>query len=92
MHQRMNRRGFLKGAIWTGAVATVGGAFGKSVISGGNALKELGPIGTDWEFRRAKGLSGRKAAMYIDEKYDITDDVVKGLNKRYNKVEQKKEE
>lgn len=34
----------------------------------------------------------KQAAMYIDEKYDITDDVVKGLNKRYNKVEQKKEE
>ena len=67
MHHPMNRRGFLKGAIWTGAVATVGGAFGKSTISSGNALKELGPVVTDWEFRRAKGLSGRKAAMYIDD-------------------------
>ena len=67
MHQRINRRGFLKGAIWTGAVATVGGAFGKSAISGGNALKELGPIVTDWEFQRTKGFSGRKAAMYIDD-------------------------
>ncbi|MBR3222921.1 MAG: hypothetical protein IKF72_11930 [Kiritimatiellae bacterium] len=67
MHDQMNRRGFLKGAVWTGALATVGGAFGESALSGKGSLKELGPVVTDWEFRRAKNLSGRKAAMYIDD-------------------------
>ena len=28
----------------------------------------------------------KSATLYIDEKYDITDDVIEGLNKRYNKV------
>jgi len=63
----MNRREFLKGTAWAGAVAAAGGAFGGGVAKGGKALKELGPIVTDWEFRSAKGLSGRKAAMYIDD-------------------------
>lgn len=34
----------------------------------------------------------KHAAMYIDEKFDVTDEVVEGLNKRYNKVEAKKAE
>lgn len=63
----MNRREFLKGAVWTGAVATVGGALGDGALPRGNAFKKLGPTVVDWEFRRAKGLSGRKAAMYIDD-------------------------
>ena len=57
---RSSRRGFMAGALCAGA-------FGKGVLAGGNALKEIGPVVTDWEFRRAKGLIGRKAAMYIDD-------------------------
>ncbi len=47
------------------------------------------------EYAKEKGfdiIMRKQAAMYIDEKFDVTDEVVKGLNKRYNKVEQKKEE
>ena len=47
------------------------------------------------DYAKEKGyeiILRKQAAMYIDEKYDITDEVVKGLNKRYNKVEPKKEQ
>ena len=33
---------------------------------------------------KASDLSA--AAFYVDDKYDVTADVVEGLNKRYNKV------
>ena len=55
-----SRRGFLAGALCAGV-------FGKGALAGENTLKALGPVVTDWEFRRAKGLAGRKAAMYIDD-------------------------
>ena len=65
----MNRRDFLKGAAWAGALSATG-----CCIDGRNesrecrgVLNELGPVVTDWEFRRPSGLSGRKAAMYIDD-------------------------
>ena len=57
---KSSRRGFLAGALCAGAL-------GDGVLAGENALKEIGPVVTDWEFRRAKGLTGRKAAMYIDD-------------------------
>ena len=57
---KSSRRGFLAGALCAGA-------FGNSAVAGEDALKEIGPVVTDWEFRRANGLSGRKAAMYIDD-------------------------
>ena len=71
----MNRRDFLKGAAWTGAVAAASGCGALWTTRPTNSgtgkptavLKEIGPIITDWEFRRAKGLSGKKAAMYIDD-------------------------
>ena len=31
----------------------------------------------------------KSATLYIDPKYDVTDDVIAGLNKRYTKVEKK---
>ena len=31
----------------------------------------------------------KAACLFIDEKYDITDEIIKGLNERYNKVESK---
>ena len=31
----------------------------------------------------------KSATLYIDSKYDVTDDVIAGLNKRYTKVEKK---
>ena len=65
----MNRRDFLKGAAWAGALSATGccidGRDEPTACRG--ALSELGPIVTDWEFRRPSGLSGRKAAMYIDD-------------------------
>lgn len=44
------------------------------------------------EFCKANGYEvvlKKAAAFYIDSKYDVTDAVVEGLNKRYNKVEKK---
>ncbi len=44
------------------------------------------------EYAKQKGydMVVRKSAMlYIDPKYDVTDDVIKGLNNRYTKVEKK---
>ena len=64
----MERRAFLKGTAFMGAVAIAGGIrAGSSGKCSGLALKELGPIVTDWEFRRPSGISGKKAAMYIDD-------------------------
>ena len=31
----------------------------------------------------------KSATLYIDPKYDVTQDVIEGLNKRYNKVAKK---
>ena len=31
----------------------------------------------------------KSATLYIDPKYDVTDEVIAGLNKRYTKVEKK---
>ena len=58
-----SRRGFLAGAMGIGAASAIGGG------GQGSAARptELGPSITDWELRRAKGLSGQKAAMYIDD-------------------------
>lgn len=44
------------------------------------------------EYAKQKGYSmiiRKPATFYIDPKLDVTDDVIKGLNKRYNKVETK---
>ena len=59
----MDRREFLKGAALVGAATMAGGGR----VRAEDAPRQLGPVVTDWEFRRAKGLSGRKAAMYIDD-------------------------
>ena len=64
----MDRRDFLKSVALAGAAVTAGevGA-GSSSKAAGNALRELGPIVTNWEFRRPVGISGKKSAMYIDD-------------------------
>ena len=75
MDWQMDRRDFLKGAAWAGAVAAADGCGALGTTRPANAgtckptavLNEIGPVVTDWEFRRAKGLAGRKAAMYIDD-------------------------
>ena len=44
------------------------------------------------EYAKKKGYDlvlRKSATLYIDPKYDVTDDVVDGLNKRYTKVEKK---
>ena len=41
------------------------------------------------DFAKKKGFDmvlRKSATLYIDEKYDVTDEVIEGLNKRYNKV------
>ena len=58
-----SRRGFLAGAMGIGAASAIGGG-GQGAAA---RPTELGPSITDWELRRAKGLSGQKAAMYIDD-------------------------
>ena len=43
-------------------------------------------------YNKAKGyeiIFDKAACLFIDEKYDITDEIIKGLNERYNKVESK---
>ena len=63
-----SRRDLFKGALGAGVASAVAGlSRAAGAECGGSALREIGPIVTDWEFRRAKGLSGRKAAMYIDD-------------------------
>ncbi len=62
------RRGFLKELVGAGFASTMPGVLRAAGLeSGTRSPKSLGPIVTDWEQRRAKGLSGRKAAMYIDD-------------------------
>ena len=70
----MNRRDFLKSAAWTGALTAVGGcaqafrlAPDSTKVQPSAAQKELGPIITDWEYRRPRHLTGKHAAMYIDD-------------------------
>ncbi len=58
-----SRRGFLAGAMGIGAASAIGGG-GQGAAA---RPTELGPSITDWELRRAKGLSGQKTAMYIDD-------------------------
>mgnify|MGYP002853199081 CR=1 FL=1 len=44
------------------------------------------------DFAREKGYTmvlRKSATVYIDEKYDVTAEVIEGLNKRYTKVEKK---
>ncbi|MDD2961258.1 MAG: OmpH family outer membrane protein [Muribaculaceae bacterium] len=44
-------------------------------------------------YNKEKGYDAildKAATFFIDSKYDITDDIIKGLNARYNKVEAKK--
>ena len=44
------------------------------------------------EYAKKKGFDmvlRKNATLYIDEKYDVTNEVVEGLNKRYNKVGEK---
>ena len=74
-----NRRDFIKEAIGLGAASLVGmdgraaspsqsgGALDASAQAHNLAMKELGPIVTNWELRRPSRLSGAKAAMYIDD-------------------------
>ena len=41
------------------------------------------------DYAKKKGFDlvlRKSATLYIDEKYDVTDEVIEGLNKRYNKV------
>ena len=46
---------------------------------------------TEYAKQRGYTMILRKpATFYIDPALDVTDDVIKGLNKRYNKVEAKK--
>ena len=43
-------------------------------------------------YNKEKGyeiIFDKAACLFIDEKYDITDEIIKGLNERYNKVESK---
>ena len=45
------------------------------------------------DYAKQKGydmIINKAAGFYMDEKYDVTDDVVKGLNERYTKVAKKK--
>ena len=73
----MNRRDFLKGVALTGAATAIGGGMGASLPKNGalgeralpdaGASSKLGPTIADWELRRAKDISGKKAAMYIDD-------------------------
>ena len=67
MNMRLDRRDFLKGATWAGVAAVAGKGMSESAAPNGSALKELGPIVTDWECRRPQNLKGRHAAMYIDD-------------------------
>ena len=49
----------------------------------------LGCFNTAYFISKAKGFDivlRKSAALYIDPKYDITNEVIEGLNKRYNKV------
>lgn len=42
------------------------------------------------DYARAKGydlILRKSATLYIDERFDVTNEVIEGLNKRYNKVE-----
>ena len=44
------------------------------------------------DYAKQKGydmIIRKSATLYIDPKYDVTEDVVEGLNKRYNKVAKK---
>lgn len=44
------------------------------------------------EYAKQKGFDmviRKSATLYIDPKYDVTDEVIAGLNKRYTKVEKK---
>jgi len=61
-----SRREFIAAAVGAGAAVAAGGC----ATANGRAAripKSLGPVITDFEFRRSKTQSGRKAAMYIDD-------------------------
>lgn len=67
MNIRLDRRDFLKGATWASVAAVAGKGMAESAVPSRSVLKELGPIVTDWEYRRPQNLKGRHAAMYIDD-------------------------
>ena len=65
---KTNRRDFFKGMMGASLAAVSSGVSRAAGLeSAGRGPKELGPVVTDWEYRRAKGLAGKKAAMYIDD-------------------------
>ena len=63
-----NRKKFLCSLIGAGAVsAAVGNLSASEKNAKRQKLQDLGPIITNWEERRSKTLSGKKAAMYVDD-------------------------
>ena len=66
---KTDRRGFIVGALSVGAAPLITGckAPPHGVAEKKPGMPELGPVVTNWEFRTAKRLSGKKAAMYIDD-------------------------
>ena len=65
---KASRRDFFKGMIGASlAAAATGVSRAADQGSAGRGLKELGPIITDWEYRRPGDLAGKHAAMYIDD-------------------------
>ena len=78
------------------------GALGKMKMRGDTTLKDLlseseyekvKKYFNDIFYNKEKGydiIFDKSAAFFIDEKYDITAEIIKGLNARYNKVETKK--
>ena len=65
VNHRMDRLEFLKGAALAGAAAVAGDGWAGAPTA--RTLQELGPVITDWEYRRPQGLAGKRAAMYIDD-------------------------
>jgi hypothetical protein len=71
----MDRRDFLMSAGALGLGAAAAAAVGGCATAGGGgrtspcavAASPLGPVITDFEFRRSTSVTGRKAAMYIDD-------------------------
>ncbi len=62
-----SRRDFFKGTVATGFATMAGLSFAADCKAGGQTPKSLGPIITDWVFRQSKSVTGKKAAMYIDD-------------------------
>jgi hypothetical protein len=62
-----NRRDFIVKLIGSGFAAALPASSPAADASAKRKPNELGPVVLNWEVRRAKGLSGKKAAMYIDD-------------------------